>query len=316
MRSRDVRTVVKSTVERTLVGLGAGRWAARRHRSDVCILAYHNVVPDDGGAVRPPGDASLHLELADFRRQLAHIGRHYEVVPLSDVLTSGRHPARPRVAITFDDAYHGALTLGVDELARHGFPATVFVPPGLLGAQALWWDAFTPADAMLGRGLTPAMRTEALSDHGGRGVRVREWALRAGWVERALPQPMLTGTEADLTSASRRHDGLTYGSHSWSHPDLAQLQPGEREVELRTSLAWLRARYRCTVGWLSYPYGISSPATELSVQAEGYDAAVLVSGSWTGIPVRNRRAIPRLNIPAGISLEGFSLRVSGFLRGG
>jgi peptidoglycan/xylan/chitin deacetylase (PgdA/CDA1 family) len=320
--SRTARSVAKSAIEQTLIFSGVRRWAAHRHQRDICILAYHNIVPD-GDPARPLGDASLHLTLADFRAQLDHLGRYYDVVPLQDTLQDTlqdalappRRTARPRVVITFDDAYYGTLVLGVEELAKRGLPATVFVPPGLLGGQALWWDAFAPPDAAADAGLTPAMRREALGGQGGRADRVREWARRAGWVERELPETMRTGTETQLAAASRRHDGLAYGSHTWSHPDLAQLPPGERDAELRTPLAWLRERYRCTIGWLSYPYGLSSEATEQAVRAAGYDAALLVGGGWTGIPPRDRSAIPRSNVPAGISVAGFALRVSGF-RGG
>jgi peptidoglycan/xylan/chitin deacetylase (PgdA/CDA1 family) len=298
--SRTARSMAKSAIEHALIVAGARRWAAQRHQQDICILAYHNIVPD-GDPARPLGDASLHLTLADFRAQLDHLGRYYQVVALQDTLAPPRRTSRPRVVITFDDAYHGTLVLGVEELAKRGLPATVFVPPGLLGGQALWWDAFAPPDSAPDAGLTPAMRREALGDQGGRVERVREWARRAGWVERELPETMRTGTETQLAAAS--------------HPDLAQLPADERDAELRTPLAWLRARYRCTIGWLSYPYGLSSEATEEAVRAAGYDAALLVGGGWTGIPPRDRSAIPRSNIPAGISGAGFALRVSGF-RGG
>ncbi len=63
-----------------------------------------------------------------------------DVVALEEMLNppavSGERPApsrRPRVAVTFDDAYRGAVTIAQDELTRHGFPSTLFVAPGLLG---------------------------------------------------------------------------------------------------------------------------------------------------------------------------------------
>src|SRR6476646_910636 len=109
-----VRAGLKQAVERLLIGAGvAGVSRARlRHRS--VVLAYHNVVPDDAP---PVGDLSLHLSQSRFAAQLDELARHAEVVPL-DAVFSRAVGKRPRVAITFDDAYLGAVTRGVDELAR------------------------------------------------------------------------------------------------------------------------------------------------------------------------------------------------------
>jgi peptidoglycan/xylan/chitin deacetylase (PgdA/CDA1 family) len=302
----NTRRLAKSIIERTLVASGAAAWSARQHRREICILAYHNVVPDDLPWL---GDASLHLRRRDFRDQLDHIGRHYDVVPLMAVLGPPASGPRPRVAITFDDAYQGALAIGVEELARRGMPATVFVPPGLLGGRPLWWDAYGPGGSS--SGLTPEMRAQALSDAAGRDAAVVEWARHAGWVVHEPSVPMLTGTEAELAAACRRHDGLTLGSHSWSHPDLTQLDQAALDVELRAPLEWLRARFPCTIPWLTYPYGLSSSQVERAARASGYEAGALVVGGWTRIAPENPFAIPRANIPAGISRAGFALRVGG-----
>jgi peptidoglycan/xylan/chitin deacetylase (PgdA/CDA1 family) len=308
----NLRSLAKSIAERTLVASGAAAWSARQHRRAICVLAYHNVVPDDLPWL---GDASLHLRRRDFCDQLDHIGRRFDIVPLMAVLGPASSGPRPRVAITFDDAYQGALAIGVEELARRGMPATIFVPPGLLGGRSLWWDAYGPprlpsAGGSSG-GLTPGMRAEALSDAAGRDAAVAELARRAGWVTHDLSVPMLTGTEAELAAACRRHDGLTLGSHSWSHPDLTQLEEAALDAELRASLEWLRARFPCTIPWLTYPYGLSSPEVERAACASGYEAAALVVGGWTRITPENPFAIPRANIPAGISRDGFALRVAG-----
>jgi peptidoglycan/xylan/chitin deacetylase (PgdA/CDA1 family) len=299
-------------VERALVASGVAARSARRHHREICILAYHNVVPDDLAGM---GDASLHLRRSDFRDQLDHIGRHYEVVPLSSALALPPPGSRPRLAITFDDAYQGALAIGIEELACRGMPATVFVPPGLLGGRALWWDAYGPprgqAAEKTGPGLTPVMRTEALAAPGGRDDAVREWAARAGWVLQEPPAPMRTGTEAELAAACRRHDGLTLGSHTWSHPDLSQLGPADLDTELRAPLAWLQSRFPSTIPWVSYPYGLESPQVERAARACGYEAAALVVGGWTAFAPANPYAFPRANIPAGVSRAGFALRVGG-----
>jgi peptidoglycan/xylan/chitin deacetylase (PgdA/CDA1 family) len=307
------RRHVKALVERVLVTAGAAAWSARRHRGGVCILAYHNIVPD---ASRGVGDASLHLTHADFRRQLDEVSRHYDVVPVTDVLSPSARSRRPRVAITFDDAYLGAVTLGVEELARRGLPATIFVPPGLLGRRAMWWDSFVLGVAASDVSSGASARTRALTECGGRDARVRALAARDGWELRHVPDVALTATEAELAAACRRHDGLSLGSHTWSHPNLAQSAGSELTDEMGPPLEWLRTRYERTIPWLAYPYGLTSPQAAVAAQAAGYEAAVLVSGGWATSPIRDPFAVPRVNIPAGLSVDGFALRVSGVLSPG
>jgi peptidoglycan/xylan/chitin deacetylase (PgdA/CDA1 family) len=305
------RRWAKSFIERTLVAVDAPGRARRRHARDVCILAYHNVVPDD---LRVLGDASLHIRIRDFCRHLDHLERHYDVVPVTDVMAAVTTVDRPRVAITFDDAYLGAIALGLGELARRGLPATVFVAPSLLGRRSLWWDVFGPPRATAGDGPGAAVRDEALTQCAGRDDHVRARARSAGWVERAVPEPLLTATVAELEDACRRGT-VTLGSHSWSHPNLTRLAVTELEAEMRMPLQWLRTRFSQSIGWLAYPYGLFSAAVEQAAKAAGYDACVAVRGGWTALRPPDPFAIPRVNIPAEISDAGFVLRVSDALSG-
>ena len=139
-----MRRGLKHLVERGLVWSGAPRAALVSHRSRTLILAYHAIVPTDES---PAGDASLHLPQAKFAAQLDALARTHDVVPLADALAPPlASTTRPRVAVTFDDAYQGAVRAGVLELVRRGMPATIFVPPGLLGGQRFWWDVLAPAN--------------------------------------------------------------------------------------------------------------------------------------------------------------------------
>jgi peptidoglycan/xylan/chitin deacetylase (PgdA/CDA1 family) len=306
----SIRSRAKAIAEGLLVAGGAPSWGARRHRRGICILAYHNIVPDTLAGV---GDVSLHLRASDFRQQLDQIGRRYDVVPLRQAMDETVPVGRPRVAITFDDAYLGAVTLGVDELARRGFPATIFVPPGLLGRHAMWWDSFTPRAAVGRRGSVADVRSQALTECGGRDARVRELAARSQWGGRVLPDVALTASDEELADACRRHDGLSLGSHTWSHPNLTRSAPSELAEELRLPLEWLNRREERTIPWLAYPYGLANATVAQAARAAGYAAAVLVSGGWAMPPIRDPFAVPRVNIPAGVSADGFALRLAGVL---
>lgn len=306
--SGGLRTLLKRSVEAALCRGGATRAARLRRRGGTLVLAYHNVVPRGGSC---EGDRSLHLPQDDFARQLDLLRRTHDVVPLAALLDPPAPGARPRAVITFDDAYRGAVTAGVEELARRGLPATIFVTPGFLDGRSFWWDAL----AAPGRaGLAPEVRERCLGELRGIDADIRGWARGRGMPLREVPPHQAGAAEAELRAAHAT-EGITLGAHTWCHPNLAALAPAELEAEMVRPLAWLRERYTGTLPWLAYPYGLSTPAVEEAARRAGYEGAFRVEGGWMprpGEPVR-LHSLPRANVPAGASLASFELRTSGLL---
>jgi peptidoglycan/xylan/chitin deacetylase (PgdA/CDA1 family) len=298
----SVRGTLKACLEAGLVrsGVPALHRVARAGRA--LVLAYHNVVPDS----QPPfGDRSLHLPLRLFVRQLESLLATHTVVPLEQLLEAPAAGRRPRAAITFDDGYRGAVRLGVAELARRGLPATLFVVPGFVGKGPFWWDALAAE-----RGVDAGLRGRALDELQGKDAAVRSWAARHGIPSGAVPEWALVASEEELRSATR-NPGITLGSHTWTHPNLARLTAAELGEELRRPLTWLRERFASVTPWLSYPYGLAAPAVEAAARDAGY-AAALALGGGSFPPTRvNRWAVPRENIPSGLSPNGFVIRSSG-----
>jgi hypothetical protein len=132
---------VKAAVETVLVRGGAAKLARHFHRDRTLVLAYHNIVPH-GDPVA--GDCSLHLPQRQFAAQLDLLVELCDVIPLDSALERNGRGKRPRVAITFDDAYRGTVTAGVSELVSRGLPATIFVVPAFVGGGAFWWDDVLP----------------------------------------------------------------------------------------------------------------------------------------------------------------------------
>jgi peptidoglycan/xylan/chitin deacetylase (PgdA/CDA1 family) len=298
------RELVKGTIERVLVASGVAALARRRRRGDTLILAYHNVVPASAVVA---GERSLHVSQARFAEQLDRLTRTHDVVPLAAVLAGGSG-RRPRVAITFDDAYQGAVTVGVAELARRGLAATIFVAPAFVGGGTFWWDAL--ADPETGA-LDDAVRDRAIWHLGGRDAEVRAWAPGERHTLASVAAHQCVATEAELAAAVR-HPGITLASHSWSHPNLATLSGVQLSDELRRPLTWLRERFSPVISWLSYPYGLANDEVEREAAASGYDGAVRISGGWLSRnAVPRLHAVPRYNVPAGLSQAGFILRTAG-----
>ena len=302
---RQARGVVKAVIERIAVASGTVSLGRRRMRHRTIVLAYHNIVPDD---IDGFGDRPLHLRRADFAAQLDALVATHDVIPLTDLLVARTRAHKPAAAITFDDAYTGAMSLGLDEVTGRGLPATIFVAPAFVDGGSFWWDAVADARS----GLHPDVRTRALAELRGSDAAVRKWAAESGIASARVVSPVArVATVAEIQLAARR-PRITMGSHSWSHANLTRLSDDELDDELTRPMAWLRQHVPGAIPWLTYPYGAFNQHVAAAASRAGYEAALAVSGGWTRTPPADRYSIPRVNVPAGISLAGFQMRAAGY----
>lgn len=292
-----MRSTTKRAAEKLLGSGTARRLGNLLHRRAALVLAWHNITP----VPVQTGDRSLHLPFDDFRRQLDLLAG-LPVVPLDQVRAGMEGPA---VALTFDDAYAGAIELGLPELSARGLPATVCVAPGILGRDALWWDLL----AVPGAGVPADLRARCLEQFAGDHDRIMGEAARAGWWLGPVQPDFRIATQAEVTAAlGPLH---TVSAHSRTHRNLAVLPGRELPDELEGVLRWLEAAWPGrVVPWIAYPYG-AVPADLAPVASAGYQGGLLVTGGWhrpgPGQPLRT----PRTTIPWGLSSAGFAARLSG-----
>jgi peptidoglycan/xylan/chitin deacetylase (PgdA/CDA1 family) len=299
------RGLMKHLLETTLSSSAAQRLGEYRRRGQRLILAYHDVVPAGTAAT---GDRSLHLDFDAFRTQLDLLERTNRVTSLDTALDQQAPGAC--IALTFDDAYAGAVTLGLPEVSSRGLPATLFVAPGLLGHAACWWDLLAGRNS----GLPPAVRDACLETYKGDHHAVINWACG---IEESLPvgEWWRIASEAELALAAKL-PGLTLAAHSWSHPNLTAVSPKQLGEELSRPLAWLRHHYPMRARpWLAYPYGLHDGRVASAAEFAGYEVCFAITGGWHP-PGVTRSAVPRLNVPAGVSSVGFRARLNGWLSSG
>jgi peptidoglycan/xylan/chitin deacetylase (PgdA/CDA1 family) len=301
-----IRALLRVAAERALGGglverrLGSGR------TGQILVLAFHNIVPDDAPVA---GDGSLHLRhgrFVELLERLLGIARAVELPAGPPPAEPGEWPA-PRFAVTFDDAYRGALTLGLPALVRLGIPATVFVPTGLMDDRDFWWDALA-GEAGLAEDLRRVFLDECAGEDGAVRARARELGLRA----RAMPPLWRSATVAELRAAGAL-PGISFAAHTARHVALDRLPAPDLERELREPLAWLADQDLPRRPSLAYPYGRWSPAVGSAAMAAGYDTCWRVEGAWLA-PGASPGALPRLNVPAGASPRNVLLRAAGWIR--
>lgn len=296
----------KRVLEWTAVRSGLSALERRRRTPSGVILSYHNVVPRGEPLV---GDRSLHVDQAVFAAQLDLLGETHEIVTLEELVANrSAAPGVARAAVTFDDAYLGAMTVGLDELARRNMPSTVFVAPGILGTPGCWWDLLADGDGAL----APGLRRHALEELGGRHASVMAWA-----GEQALPTADLPAharpTSAEELVRQADRPGVSLGAHTWAHVNLAAVSPLECTEEMTRSRTWLQNGVGRFCDWLAYPYGlwnerVAERAAEVFAGALRVDGGLALARGRARGPVF---ATPRVNVPRGLTLDGLRLRLAG-----
>ncbi len=303
-----IRGGVKRVVETALVFGGGASFSLRAHTEHLLVLAYHNVVPSGMDVV---GDRSLHLRQSAFAAQLDALIRTHDVIPLAAAMSDiPVRQSRPLAAITFDDAYSGAITAGVAELRARNLPATVFITPSFLDGRSFWWDVL--ADPR--RGLDPRIRERALSEGRGLNTEVLTLAAQSGIPAHEMP-PHARGASNEQLSAALQYDRITFAAHTWSHPNLVALPDAELAEELQRTRTWLQCFGERSLPMVSYPYGLADGRVQKAARDAGYTAAFMIDGGWTVAAPSDNFTIPRLNVPAGVSTNGFILRAAGLIHG-
>jgi peptidoglycan/xylan/chitin deacetylase (PgdA/CDA1 family) len=296
---------VKQPIEKAMSSAAVGWVTQRRVRGKRLILAYHGIIPE---GQEPAGERALFVTQRDFAMHLDMLAAVADVAPLDRIDEAG--DGRPRVAITIDDAYRGAVNVGVRELGARSLPATIFVAPARLNKHVFWWDALSHSNGKLDEKL----RDHALCKLGGEDERIRVWAARAEMpVCDELPEYAQTATRGEL-AAALRFPGITLGSHTWSHPNLASLGIVEVVAEVRRSREWLRAEFgERAIDWFAYPYGLESVQARVALADASYVGALRIDGGWHRPTEVSPFARPRFTVAAGLSVAGLRARLQGAL---
>lgn len=300
------RALAKTFMEKTLVHSGVCRfvrWVTRGHP----ILAYHNVVPTGAPIF---GERSLHLPEEEFVRQLDRLQETHTIVPLRRLLFEGgkQDLANSLAAITFDDAYRGAMEIGLRHILDRGLSATVFVSPGRLGTDGFWWDLLADEQGVLDSDL----RNEALTRYAGDHDAVTSWADCSGLALKSLPDYMHAADERQMLRIAKQ-PGIALESHGWDHVNLTALEPATCRSDCARAAAWINDVTGRSELLISYPYGIAPQKCEEAV-ASLYRAGLLITGGrYRPGACDSKYRIPRVNVPQGTSADGLILRVSGII---
>ncbi len=125
--------------------LGAARQLVTQRRAapGAVVLGYHDVSADRDGEAADRYTVSA-ARLDAQLGLVARLGLRFVAVGEFVDRLARRRSVDGLAVVTFDDALDGVHRHGLDVLARHGVPATVFAVSERLGAAAPWWPEVSP----------------------------------------------------------------------------------------------------------------------------------------------------------------------------
>ncbi|MBI3861318.1 MAG: polysaccharide deacetylase family protein [Planctomycetia bacterium] len=250
-------------------------------RADIPILAYHRIW-DIGDEDRFPFDVELvSAGVADFRWQMEYVRQNFDPITFATLLeiVDGEIPAPARpIIITFDDGFEDNYQHAFPILNALDVPATVFLSTGYIGSDVtFWYDRLAYLLLRAPQGEF-AIQTRAGKFQFTNDVKTRRKAIRSvlrelklmpnhrrlevldnleiglgqGCGEPPAPEsrPMNWNQVREMASA-----GIEFGSHTVTHPILANLNDDELRFELTESRRTIEEQIGKPVSVISYPVG-------------------------------------------------------------
>ena len=293
---------MKNLARKAALRSGILRVAGRLNGRGAAILMYHSVMEDPLRHQNLLG-RTVHSRTV-FRAQMELLARRYRPISLDEigrfVRDEGALPSRT-VAVTFDDGYADNYEIAAPVLNELGIPATFYVTVDCMERRRMPWPSRL-------RFAFQATKKRTWADSSG-----NSWPL-SGEVERedallrscdeccklagASQDDYVANVESELDARAPVESGdlmMTYdqvrglvrqghivGSHTMTHPNMAQISSQELNRELTESKSIIERELRATVEHFSYPCPALSPHwTEQTVSASrdaGYRIAVTTDG--------------------------------------
>lgn len=283
--------------------LGVLRRCHDRGRSPVLILGYHRIATIDQPHAYPLDLGLVSATAEEFDTQMRALREFANPVSLDDIADAVAHrrtlPERA-VAVTFDDSFNDTFEVAFPVLRQHGIPASVFISTGHVEDNEPFWFEIT-AHLMLRippRALTFEQCPGGLPE--GEGIATRRasivrlhrllkafgnqqrrelvdgWRTRfASYIDPRAHELSRPVSRQQILEMSR--NGIDFGSHTVSHPNLALASTESIVREFNDSRAYLEALLGRRVRSLAYPFGTPDTYDGRAISAArdcGYDLAV------------------------------------------
>jgi len=316
---------MKNLAKKAITSSRILRLLSRGGEKGAAILMYHSVMEDPQMAVASLGPI-VHSSKA-FRAQIELLAKESHPVSLDKLarFVQGEVDLPKRsVVVTFDDGYADNYAVALAILREIGVPATFYVTADCVQRQRLPWPsrlryAFSStkaaswSDAAGTRWLlgTSQNREQAFDATCAVCCKLAGEAQEkfVTTIEKELDAELPQSNAIRMMSWDQIRDlagqGHIVGSHTMTHPNIAQLSPETARTELTESKRLLEEQLKRRVAHFSYPCPALSPhwteGTAEETRRIGYDTAVTTD---SGLARRHDNPLRLRRIPPSKSVEG------------
>ncbi|MCB1836864.1 MAG: polysaccharide deacetylase family protein [Alcanivoracaceae bacterium] len=256
---------------------------ARRWRNRVIVLMYHRVDADSENATE--------LTISQFRLQLDWLQKTCDVITpaaFPGLASSTRLEGRPRVLLTFDDAFVSVRDRVYPELKARGLQGLVFVPSEPVIEHGTIWPQWHHDLFLYGeyeslpsfetRDSRVMPKSEQERKEAEQQVRKRlkkmnnrqrqdalaALACAANWDNAQLHPESRIMSWDDLRACA---DVFTYGGHTHTHPIMASVSADAQRLEVQTCAEYLHRELGVAPFFFAYPNGEQGDYNDASLAA-------------------------------------------------
>lgn len=129
---------ITKKITRAVEACGASTVSRAVHSDQLLIVMYHGILSE-----RRAWDHWCQIPAVEFRWQIEYLKRHYEVLPLSEIInrrSSDQPLPRRCAAITFDDGLRNNFNVAFPILRELNVPATMYLATGYVSTDNLLWQ--------------------------------------------------------------------------------------------------------------------------------------------------------------------------------
>lgn len=292
------------------------------------ILYYHRVCEDGEECI---SSSEITVSKETFEKQIGFLKNSFNILPLDvivDQMENGIIPSLDDIAITFDDGYIDNYKQAYPILKKYGVPATIFVTTGYVGSSKLfWWDKVyqmvniiknrlvdwesMPSDlfpdefkALLRKNLKRRISFNAITDYLKRVGTTKRDEIITYLENEFFPSKNHEANSRLFLSweemKEMHNNGITFGSHTHTHPVLTEMSDEEVTQELTISKRLIREGIGAEVKAFSYPDGWFDGRVKQLVIKAGYECAFQTSR------VKSTNSQDLFEIPRKMVKEGHS----------
>jgi peptidoglycan/xylan/chitin deacetylase (PgdA/CDA1 family) len=304
----------------------------RPWRGQGAVLMYHRVLSDSIVEKDVSPLSGLAISETLFKKQMNYLKKKYKIVSMDQMAEHLLSPSKEFVvAITFDDGYKDNLTHALPILELYNIPATIYITTRFpQGDTSLWWyelwDYLLIVDKIeiVYGNLLRSWNTTSHKDKITCYQELISLVMPLPYHDQLILLNIITNKSLrkqyielclnwkDIQFLDK-HDLITIGAHTHTHPNLSSLSEKEAFNDMFNSKEILEKELMHPILHFAYPFGKEDTTKQrelMLAQQCGFITAVTNQNNQLYAP--NMYEIPRIYIGQSEDLRDFKTKLSGF----